>query len=54
MRYRDIHEYRSQVNDVYGMMESYPKVNFRYVVFPTGDLGNALDFDNSTTWGMQM
>ena len=54
MRYRDVKSYHSQVNDVFGMMQSYPKVNYRYVVLPTSDLGNAMDFDNSTTWSMQM
>jgi predicted acylesterase/phospholipase RssA len=52
MRYRDIKEYRSQMNDMLGVMESYPNVTYRYYVPPSADLGNAMDFDNATTWSM--
>lgn len=51
-RFSDIQSYYNAVADIYEFMQAFPNVTYRYYVEPSASLGNALDFDNSTTWPM--
>jgi hypothetical protein len=59
MRNKDIKDYHSGIGDIAGFMRSFPKINFRYFLSPSENIGGSglgmLDFSNTTsTWPMQM
>ena len=55
-RYRDINAFTNSNDDLYSFMRAFPKVNFRYYVWPSTSLKESeLNVDNATsTYPMQM
>jgi hypothetical protein len=58
LRFKDIKDFYTGMNDIVEVMEAYPTIKFRYCLFPSKPLVSGLDIikvDNSTvTWPMQI
>lgn len=56
MRKHSIKSYYSGLENVIEVMVTYPEINYRYLMEPTGDYPvfiNLLNFSNRNTWPMQ-
>jgi len=56
LRARTIEKYYSGLENVIEVMLTYPEVNYRYMMEPTGPYPkaiNLLNFNNKNTWPMQ-
>jgi hypothetical protein len=56
LRKHEIHAYYYGMNNVIETMKAYPKINYRYLLQPSGPVPHGLGlikFGNETTWPMQ-